>query len=135
MQWLMLQQKSPEDYVIATGRMETIRKFIELAATQLGWGDGINNPSIIWEGKGINEIGKRGDTKEIVIKIDQRYFRPTEVDELCGDASKARQKLGWKPSISLEKMIEEMIENDLNEARKEVHLKSKGFKVIDSINS
>ncbi len=135
MQWLMLQQKSPEDYVIATGRMETIRRFVELAATQLSWGDGKDNPSIIWEGEGINEIGKRADTKEIVIKIDPRYFRPTEVDELCGDASKARKKLGWEPSISLEKMIEEMIENDLNLARKEVHLKSKGFKVIESLDS
>ena len=115
MQWLMLQQEIPEDFVIATGRMESVRKFIELSATYLGWTDKHNN-SIIWEGEGMNEIGRRADTNQIVIKVDARYFRPTEVMELKGDASKAKQKLGWEPKISLNELIKEMIEFDLREA-------------------
>ena len=124
-QWLMLQQDKPDDFVIATGRMETVRRFIELSAHKLGWGD--KNKSIIWEGEGINEVGKRADTKEVVIKIDQRYFRPSEVDQLVGDAYKAHQKLGWKAKTSLEDLVSEMIENDKKEALKEYHLKKDGF--------
>ena len=105
MQWLMLQQKEPEDFVIATGRMETVRHFIELCAENLGWNSSKTKKAIIWEGEGINEIGRRADTGEIVIRIDPRYFRPTEVDQLLGDPQKAFNKLGWKPSISLEIMI------------------------------
>ena len=127
MQWLMLQQKKPEDYVISTGRMEKVRTFIEIAAKKLGWGDCKNSPSIIWEGDGLEEIGRRGDTKEIVVKIDSRYFRPTEVDQLLGDSSKAKKKLGWKPRITLEEIIDEMIQNDLNESKKNLHLKNQGF--------
>ena len=98
-QWLMLQQESPDDYVIATGRSSTVRYFIEKCADKLGWGK--NKPkSIIWEDKGIKEIGRRADTNEIVIRIDPRYFRPTEVEELLGDASKAKNKLGWEPKIT-----------------------------------
>ena len=82
MQWLMLQQEKPEDYVIATGRTETIRKFIEITAKKLNWCGPSNKSSIIWEGSGLNEIGKRADNNQVVIRIDQRYFRPTEVDEL-----------------------------------------------------
>ncbi len=124
-QWLMLQQDKPDDFVIATGRMETVRRFIELSAHKLGWGD--KNKSIIWEGEGINEVGKRADTKEVVIKIDQRYFRPSEVDQLVGDAYKAHQKLGWKAKTSLEDLVSEMIENDKKEALKEYHLKNNIF--------
>ncbi len=115
MQWLMLQQENPEDFVIATGRMESVRKFIELSAKHLGW---VNQKgdSIIWEGNSINEIGKRADTNEVVIKVDSRYFRPTEVMELKGDAKKAKDKLGWEPKISLEEMIKEMIDFDLKES-------------------
>ena len=87
MQWLMLQQDEPEDFVIATGRMETVRKFIEISI-KLNWQDDKNQPGIIWE-EGINEVGKRADTKEIVIRIDPKYFRPTEVDQLLGDSTKA----------------------------------------------
>jgi GDPmannose 4,6-dehydratase len=128
MQWLMLQQKSPEDYVIATGRMETVRKFIEITAACLGWDKNNKGKGIIWENQGINEVGRRQDTGEIVIKIDERYFRPTEVNELLGDASKARKKLGWSSKTSLEELISEMVEFDLKEAKKETLLKSKGFK-------
>ena len=95
MQWLMLQQSYPDDYVIATGRMESVRKFIELTVSKLGWGLRKNKTKgIIWEGEGIKEIGKRADTGEIVVRVDPVYFRPTEVDELKGDATKALNKLG-----------------------------------------
>ncbi len=128
MQWLMLQQEKPEDFVIATGRMITVRSFIELSANKLGWNKN-SKRGIIWEGTGLNEIGRRADNGEIVVRIDPNYFRPTEVDELLGDASKARQKLNWEPTISLEEMISEMINNDLEEAKKESLLRNKGFTI------
>ena len=126
MQWLMLQQEKPEDYVIASGRMESVRTFIELSAKSLGWNKNNSLKAIVWEGEGINEIGRRYDTGEIVVRIDPRYFRPTEVDLLLGDASKARKKLNWSPKISLEELINEMINFDLQEAKKE-SLLSKSF--------
>jgi len=108
LQWRILQQEKPEDFVIATGRQESVRKFIELSATELGWG------GIVWEGEGLDEIGKRKDNKKIVIKVDKKYFRPAEVDTLLGDPSKAKTQLGWEPKTSLEEMVSEMIQNDLN---------------------
>ena len=96
MQWLMLQQKEPEDFVIATGRMVTVREFIELCAKELGWDkNNKEGKGIIWEGTGVDEIGRRADNNEIVIKIDPKYFRPTEVEELLGDSSKATKRLNW----------------------------------------
>ena len=129
MQWLMLQQEVPKDYVIASGRMETVRKFIELSAKALKWNKENKGPSIIWEGQGKDEIGRRADTGDIVIKVDPRYYRPTEVDELLGDISKARRELGWAPKTSLEELVEEMINYDLNEARKELILKKSGIEI------
>ncbi len=133
MQWLMLQQEKPEDFVIATGRMEKVRTFLELAGKKLGWGDCINSPSIIWEGQGKEEIGRRGDTNEIVIRIDPSYFRPTEVEQLLGDSQKAKDKLGWEPRITLDELVGEMIENDLSIADKEIYLREKGFEKPESI--
>ncbi len=135
MQWLMLQQDVPQDYVIASGRMETVRKFIEISARILNWNKGNDGSSIIWEGEGIDEIGRRADTGDIVIRIDPRYFRPTEVDELLGDISKARTELGWSPKTSLEDMVEEMINFDLNEAKKELILKKSGIKIESDFES
>ena len=135
MQWLMLQQDHPDDFVIATGRMETVRRFIEICSNKLGWSRSSNKNGIIWEGEGVNEIGRRADTKEIVIRIDSRYFRPTEVDELVGDSEKGFSKLGWVPEISLEEMIEEMIISDKNKALKESILLKEGFKVNSAIES
>tara|TARA_B100000212_G_scaffold338714_1_gene315753 strand:- start:155 stop:1291 length:1137 start_codon:yes stop_codon:yes gene_type:complete len=132
MQWLMLQQEKPEDFVIATGRMVSVRKFIELCAQYIGWNKNLKKPPIIWRGKGINEVGIRPDTNEIVIRIDPRYFRPTEVEELKGDSLKAFNKLKWRPSITLEELIDEMIIFDKKEAAKESFLKSKGFEISDS---
>ena len=112
MQWMMLQQENPEDYVIATGHQYTVREFIEISAKILGWG-GIN-----WQESGLNEVGKRKDNDKIVIRIDKKYFRPAEVDSLLGDPSKAKNKLGWTPSYTLEELAKEMITNDLNELKK-----------------
>ena len=135
MQWLMLQQDEPDDFVIATGRMETVRRFIEICSNKLGWAKNNEENGIIWEGEGLNEVGKRSDTKEIVIRIDSRYFRPTEVDELVGNSEKGFSKLGWIPEITLEEMIEEMILSDKNKALKESILLKKGFKVNGSVES
>ena len=135
MQWMMLQQEKPDDYVIATGKTVSVRRFIEICATTLKWNKKENEPGIIWEGEGNNEIGKRADTHETVVKVDPRYFRPTEVDELLGDASKGFQKLGWIPEITLEEMIKEMIEIDKNKALEESTLIESGFKVHSPFES
>ena len=135
MQWKMLQQSQPKDYVIASGRTETVRKFIEICSIKLGWSKDNNNPGIIWEGKGTKEIGRRADNGEIIIRIDSRYFRPTEVDLLLGDATKAFKELGWEPKTSLEEIISEMIINDNYEAKKDLVLKNKGFKLSNPIET
>ena len=113
MQWRMLQQDKPEDFVIATGRKASVREFIELAAKKLNWG------GITWDGDGVNEVGIRIDTNEIVIKIDPNFFRPAEVNYLLGDPKKAFEKLGWKPTTTLEELVSEMIEKDVFEAELE----------------
>ena len=100
MQWLMLQQDEPEDYVISTGRCETVRKFIEICAKKLGWLNSSEEDAIKWEGEGINEVGRRADNNEIIIRIDKRSFRPTEVEQLLGNPQKAQEKLGWAPKTS-----------------------------------
>ena len=128
----MLQQDKPNDLVIATGRQETVRRFIELVAKKLGWGENGSN-GIIWEGKGLKEIGRREKAGKIVVRIDPRYFRPTDVDTLLGNPSRAHEFLGWKPTSSLEELVSEMVENDCEIASKESYLKKKGFKVFDSI--
>ena len=104
MQWRMLQLDKPEDFVIATGRQTTVRKFIELVAINLGW------EGIVWEGKGTNEIGYRKNDMKIIIKIDPKFYRPAEVSSLVGDASKAKEILNWIPKASIEDLIKEMIE-------------------------
>ena len=112
MQWLMLQQKHPEDFVIATGRQSSVKKFIEICSEILNWG------GIYWEGNGLNQVGKRKDNGKIVIKVDSKYFRPSEVDSLLGDPSNAKKKLGWTPSYTLEELAKEMITSDMNELKK-----------------
>ena len=124
MQWLMLQQDHAEDFVIATGVQYTVRQFIEKTAIALG-------KSMRWEGTGVNEVGYWND--QAVIKIDPRYFRPTEVETLLGDPSKAKQKLGWVPEITLDQMIEEMAASDLADAKKHALLKIHGYEVSVSV--
>ena len=131
MQWRMLQQEKPEDFVIATGRQESVRRFIELSAKRLGWNQSESGPAINWEGSGLEEVGRRADTGEIVVRIDPRYFRPAEVETLLGDPSKAQEKLGWSPTTTLEELVTEMIDHDREEARKLAHLKREGFQVIE----
>ena len=111
-QWLMLQQEKPEDFVIATGRQYSVRNFINEASKIL-------DMKIEWRGKGINEIGSF-DGKDI-INVDKRYFRPTEVETLLGDAKKAREKLNWSPNISFKELVKEMVEEDLKLANKFKH--------------
>ena len=129
MQWLMLQQEQPEDFVIATGRQESVRRFIELTAQELGWG------GIEWSGQGLQETGKRADTSEVVVRIDPRYFRPAEVETLLGDPTKAREKLGWTPTTTLEQLVGEMVASDVEEAAKEATLRREGFLVVGSMEN
>jgi GDPmannose 4,6-dehydratase len=134
MQWLMLQQDQPEDFVIATGIQYSVRQFIEMAAKQLGF-------TIAWQGQGVDEVGVVDQTIHpsaeercpalrlgmVIMRIDPRYFRPTEVETLLGDATKAREKLGWSPEITLPEMVTEMVESDLLDARRAVMLKKAGL--------
>ena len=130
MQWRMLQQEGPpEDFVIATGRQESVRRFIDLAALELGWG------GIRWEGDSLDEVGKRADTGEVVVRIDPRYFRPAEVDKLLGDPSRARDKLGWTPTTTLEELVVEMVVADREEATREACLRRNGFVVVGSMEN
>ena len=119
--WRMLQQEKPEDFVLATGVTTTIREFAERAFAEVGI-------TLGWSGRGVDEVGRDTKTGNTVVSVDPTYFRPTEVDLLIGDATKARKKLGWKPTLDLQQMIEEMIASDLEEARKDQHLQSGGFK-------
>ena len=125
MQWLMLQQDKPEDFVIATGVQYSVRQFIEMTANVLGM-------AIRWEGSGVSEVGYWNE--QAVIKIDPRYFRPTEVETLLGDPSKAKQKLGWVPEITLGEMVREMVAADLAQAKQHALLKQHGYCVNVSFN-
>ena len=118
--WRMLQQEEPEDFVLATGVTTTIRVFTERAFAEVGI-------TLEWSGNGVDETGRDAKSGNILVSIDPAYFRPTEVDLLIGDASKAREKLGWQPTCNLQQMIEEMIKADLEEARKDQLLQSGGF--------
>jgi GDPmannose 4,6-dehydratase len=124
MQWLMLQQDKPEDYVIATGEQHAVREVIELAGTRLGL-------PIRWEGEGADEKGIDAHTGRVVVEVDPTYFRPTEVDTLLGDPTKAREKLGWRPRITFDEMISEMVAADLNEANRDHHCIQGGFQTFN----
>ena len=130
MQWRMLQQEGPpEDFVIATGRQESVRRFIELSASELRWG------GIEWQGTGLEEVGKRVDNGEVVVRIDPRYFRPAEVETLLGDPTRAKEKLGWTPTTTLEELVAEMVAADCEDAKKEAYLKREGFEVVGSMEN
>ena len=118
MQWLMLQQEQPEDYTISTGEQHTVREFIEVAAQEL-------NINIKWEGSGINEKGSwKGST---IISVDPYYFRPTEVETLLGDSTKAKKKLGWSPKTTFIELVKEMVEADLREAERDHMCQKNGY--------
>ena len=120
--WLMLQQDEPDDYVIATGENHSVREFVEKAFSHI-------DVKIRWQGSGVHETGKDAATGKTLIKIDPRYFRPTEVDFLLGDPSKAGDQLGWRAQVSFDEIIKEMVQEDLREAEKDKFCKREGFKV------
>lgn len=135
MQWLMLQQKEPEDYVIATGKQYSVRDFVAVSAAELGI-------SLRWEGGGTEEVGivesieEKGHQLNLsdavgmtIVRVDPRYFRPTEVETLLGDPTKAKEKLGWEPKISFADMVKEMVAFDLDKARRFSLLRKQGFNV------
>ena len=133
MQWLMLQQDTPDDFVIATGVQYSVRQFVEFAAAELGI-------EMRWEGEGENEVGivaavtnkdvkvKVGDT---IVKVDPRYFRPTEVETLLGDPTKAKEKLGWVPKTTLAELVQEMVQADYTSAKRDALVKMAGFQAFD----
>lgn len=124
MQWLMLQQESPEDYVIATGEQHSVRDFVNIAAKELGI-------EMKWEGTGVNEKGFNANTGKVIVSVDPKYFRPTEVETLLGDPSKAREKLGWIPEISFQELVSEMVKHDLEEAKRDDLCKKHGFSTFN----
>jgi len=132
MQWLMLQQDKPEDFCIATGKQYSVRQFIEWSANELGI-------TLKFNGVGLNEVGIidsiKGDHSpvlgigDIIIRIDKRFFRPAEVETLLGNPTKAKEKLGWTPEITVQEMCKEMVNNDLQEAKKNILLRKNNFPV------
>lgn len=123
MQWLMLQQDEPDDYVIATGGQHSVKEFVELCAKELGM-------ALRWEGEGIEERGINVANGKTIVRVDPRYFRPTEVETLLGDPSKAKKNLGWEPRISFEELVREMTVCDLEEAKKDELCQRAGFQVF-----
>ena len=121
-QWLILQQDQPDDYVIATGKQYSVREFVDAAFHEVG----IN---IRWDGKGIDEKGY-DDSGKVLVEVDPRYFRPTEVETLLGDPTKAKEKLGWQPKVTFKELVAEMVREDLKDAEKDQLCKREGYKVM-----
>lgn len=123
MQWLMLQQEQPEDFVIATGVQYTVREFVERAFTEAGI-------RVRWEGAGVEEKGYDAESGKCIVEVDPRYFRPTEVETLLGDPTKAKEKLGWVPKTSLSELVSEMVREDMKRAERDALCKREGFGVF-----
>jgi GDPmannose 4,6-dehydratase len=123
MQWLMLQQDVPEDFVIATGVQYSVRDFVNAAAQELGM-------TIDWKGEGADEKGYNNNGK-CIVAVDPRYFRPAEVETLLGDASKAKAKLGWQPRTTFQELVSEMVREDLNSAERDELIKRHGYSVFN----
>jgi len=123
MQWRMLQQSEPRDYVIATGEQHSVREFIELSASYL-------DMEIRWEGTGVEEKGL-DQSGNVVVAVDPRYYRPTEVQTLLGDATRARQELGWQPKVTFRELVKEMAEEDLKTAEKDALVRKHGYSVFN----
>lgn len=123
--WLMLQQEQPEDFVVATGQTQSVREFVEKAFKSVGF-------IIEWEGEGLNEVGRDSMSGKVMVRVDKRYFRPTEVDLLLGDPTKASEKLGWKAKVSIDELVEEMVKADLQEAQRDHLCKTSGFQTLNN---
>jgi GDPmannose 4,6-dehydratase len=121
-QWLILQQPVADDFVVASGQQHSVRDFLEAAA-------GLLDFKLEWRGQGESETGVDGRTGKVIVRIDRRYFRPAEVDSRLGDASKAHAVLGWRPKTSFSKLVSEMVESDLEIARRDQLISKSGFKV------
>jgi GDPmannose 4,6-dehydratase len=121
-QWLMLQQAVPEDFVIATGKQYSVRDFVVAAGARLGM-------KIQWKGEGVNEVGVDTKSGRTLVRVDPRYFRPTEVETLLGDATKAKQKLGWTAEVTFEQLVAEMVAADLDTAKRDAMVAKEGYKV------
>ena len=119
--WMMLQQDEPEDFVVATGETHSVREFVERSFHEIGI-------TIAWEGSGLDEIGRDADSGKVLVQVDPRYFRPTEVDFLLGDPSKAKEKLGWEPKITFKELVKIMIREDLKDAEKDHLIKKEGYR-------
>ncbi|AGF78941.1 GDP-mannose 4,6-dehydratase [Desulfocapsa sulfexigens DSM 10523] len=124
MQWLMLQQETPEDFVIATGVQHSVREFVQIAAEQL-------DMQIEWRGEGLQEIGVEKNSGKTIVHVDSRYFRPTEVETLLGNPAKAKEKLGWVPEITFEQLVQEMVVADLKLAERDQIVSKKGYKAYN----
>jgi len=124
MQWLMLQQDEPEDFCIATGIQFSVRDFVNASYAHIG-------KTIRWEGVGVDEKGYDAESDQCIVEVDPRYFRPTEVETLLGDPTKAKEKLGWVPKITFEEMVHEMMESDLQIAKRDALVKDHGFTALD----
>jgi GDPmannose 4,6-dehydratase len=124
MQWLMLQQDEPDDYCISTGVQYSVRDFVEAAFREVGI-------AIRWEGKGVDEKGYDARSGALLVEVDPRYFRPTEVETLLGDSSKAKEKLGWVPEITLDEMVAEMVRGDLRISERDELCRREGFETFD----
>jgi GDPmannose 4,6-dehydratase len=124
-QWLMLQQDRPDDFVIATGEQHSVREFVETAAAEIGM-------TIGWKGDGVGEKGVDTETGRVIVEVDPDYFRPTEVDSLLGDPAKAREVLGWEPKVTFGELVREMMEEDLQLARRDRLVKDHGFKYFNN---
>jgi GDPmannose 4,6-dehydratase len=124
MQWRMLQQDKPEDFVIATGVQYSVRDFVSIAAKEM-------NIEVRWEGKGVDEKGYDNATGKCIVQVDPRYFRPTEVETLLGDPTKAHTKLGWKPTTTFHELVSEMVREDLKSAQRDELVKKHGFAAFD----
>lgn len=122
--WLMLQQKEAQDYVLATGVTYTVREFVELAFKEVGI-------VINWEGEGVNEVGINKETGKAIVRVDPKYFRPTEVDLLIGDPSKAKLELGWEPEYNLEALVKDMVSSDVKLFKKDQYLKEGGHETLN----
>ncbi len=122
--WLMLQQEEPNDYVIATGEAHSVREFTEKAFAEVG-------VRLAWEGSGVAEVGRNAENGEILVRVDPRYFRPTEVDFLQGDPSRAREKLGWKPKMPFAELVKTMVRQDLRDAERDQLCSTAGFRTFN----